>query len=51
MVGHILADAMDWVPTFVKPGVSTLAIDTEVEALFSRRGATPVFKAYLRPST
>jgi methionyl aminopeptidase len=44
--GHILADALDWLPTFVRPGVSTLAIDTEVEALIRLRGATPAFKGY-----
>jgi methionyl aminopeptidase len=37
---------MDWLPTFVKPGVSTLAINMEVEALIRRRGATPAFKGY-----
>jgi methionyl aminopeptidase len=44
--GHVLADVMDWLPTFVKPGVSTEAIDTEVEARIRRRGATPAFKGY-----
>ena len=44
--GHILADVMDRLPAFVKPGVSTLEIDTEVEALVRRRGATPAFKGY-----
>jgi methionyl aminopeptidase len=44
--GRILADVMDWLPTFVEPGVSTLAIDAEVEALIRRRGATPAFKGY-----
>jgi methionyl aminopeptidase len=44
--GHILADVMDWLPTFVKPGVSTLAIDAEVEARIRRHGATPAFKGY-----
>ena len=45
--GRILAEVMDWLPTFVKPGVSTLAIDTEVEAHIRRRGARPAFKGYL----
>jgi methionyl aminopeptidase len=45
--GHILADVMDWLPAFVKPGVSTLAIDAEVEAFIRRRGARPAFKGYL----
>jgi methionyl aminopeptidase len=44
--GHILADVVDWLPTFVKPGVSTLAIDTEVETIIHRRGARPAFKGY-----
>jgi methionyl aminopeptidase len=44
--GHILADVMGWLPTIVKPGVSTLAIDAEVEALIRLRGATPAFKGY-----
>jgi methionyl aminopeptidase len=44
--GHVLAEVMDWLPAFVKPGVSTLAIDTHVEALIRRRGATPAFKGY-----
>jgi methionyl aminopeptidase len=44
--GRILADVMAWLPTFVKPGVSTLAIDTSVEALIRRRGARPAFKGY-----
>jgi len=44
--GHILADVMGWLPTIVKPGVSTLEIDTEVEALIRLRGATPAFKGY-----
>ena len=44
--GRILADVMGWLPTVVKPGVSTLAIDAEVEALIRLRGATPAFKGY-----
>jgi methionyl aminopeptidase len=45
--GSILADVMDWLPMFVRPGVSTLAIDAKVEALIRRRGAAPAFKGYL----
>jgi methionyl aminopeptidase len=45
--GQILAEVMDRLPAVVKAGVSTLAIDTEVEALIRRRGATPAFKGYL----
>jgi methionyl aminopeptidase len=44
--GSILADVMDWLPMFVRPGVSTLAIDTKVEALIRRHGAAPAFKGY-----
>ena len=44
--GSILADVMDWLPMFVRPGVFTLAIDTKVEALIRRRGAAPAFKGY-----
>jgi methionyl aminopeptidase len=44
--GHILADVLDRLPTFVKAGVSTLAIDREVEARIRRSGATPAFKGY-----
>jgi methionyl aminopeptidase len=45
--GQILAEVMDRLPAVVKPGVSTLAIDTEAEALIRQRGATPAFKGYL----
>jgi len=44
--GQILAELMAWLPTFVKPGLSTLAIDSEMEALIRRQGATPAFKGY-----
>jgi methionyl aminopeptidase len=44
--GQVLADVMDWLPTFVRAGVSTLALDTQVEAMIRRRGATPAFKGY-----
>jgi methionyl aminopeptidase len=44
--GRILADVMAWLPSFVRPGLSTLAIDTDVEAFIRRRGATPAFKGY-----
>jgi methionyl aminopeptidase len=45
--GQILAEVMARLPAVVKPGVSTLAIDTEAEVLIRRRGATPAFKGYL----
>jgi methionyl aminopeptidase len=44
--GHILADVMDWLPDFVKPGMSTLEIDTEVERFLEAQGARPAFKGY-----
>lgn len=44
--GRILADVLEWLPTLMRPGVSTLAIDAEVEALIRLRGATPAFKGY-----
>lgn len=44
--GRILAEAMAMLRDLVKPGVSTLEIDREVEALIHRRGARPAFKGY-----
>ena len=44
--GQILAELMAWLPTFVKPGLSTLALDSELETLIRRQGATPAFKGY-----
>jgi methionyl aminopeptidase len=44
--GRILADVVGCLPLFVKPGVSTLAIDREVEARIRRRRAVPAFKGY-----
>jgi methionyl aminopeptidase len=45
--GVILAEVMDWLPMFVRPGVSTQAIDTKVESRIRRQGAAPAFKGYL----
>jgi methionyl aminopeptidase len=44
--GHILADVLDRLRTSVKPGVSTLEIDTDVEQFIRSRGARPAFKGY-----
>ena len=38
---HILADLMEHLRTTVRPGMSTLAIDEEVEAFITERGAAP----------
>src|SRR5437667_6560968 len=44
--GHILADAMERLRASVRPGVSTLEVDEEVEAFILRHGALPAFKGY-----
>ncbi len=44
--GHVLADVMDHLRAFVKPGLSTLEIDEEVEGFIRDRGAQPAFKGY-----
>ncbi len=44
--GQILADVMEMLRGFVKPGLSTLEIDEEVEELIVARGAKPAFKGY-----
>ena len=44
--GHILADVMDRLRETVKPGLSTLEIDEDVEAFIRSRGAVPAFKGY-----
>ncbi|MBI4638443.1 MAG: type I methionyl aminopeptidase [Candidatus Rokubacteria bacterium] len=44
--GHILAEVMDLLREFVRPGMSTLEIDEEVESFLARCGATPAFKGY-----
>ena len=44
--GHILADVMDRLRELVKPGLSTLEIDEDVEAFIRSRGAVPAFKGY-----
>ena len=44
--GHILADVMERLRTSVKPGLSTLEIDADVEDFICGRGAKPAFKGY-----
>ncbi len=44
--GQILADVMEMLRGFVKPGLSTLEIDEEVEGFIVARGAQPAFKGY-----
>jgi methionyl aminopeptidase len=44
--GHILADVIDRLRTTVKPGLSTLEIDEDVEAFIVKRGARAAFKGY-----
>ena len=44
--GHILADVVDALRAAVRPGVSTLELDEEVESFIRARGATPAFKGY-----
>ena len=44
--GQILAQAMGRLRDLVKPGVSTLEIDREVEEFIRSRGAKPAFKGY-----
>lgn len=44
--GRILAEVMAHLGKMVKPGVSTLEVDREVEELIAARGARPAFKGY-----
>lgn len=44
--GHILSDLMDRLREVVKPGMSTLEVDEDVEAFITARGAKPAFKGY-----
>jgi methionyl aminopeptidase len=44
--GRVLVAAMRICREMAKPGVSTLEIDQEVEALIRKRGARPAFKGY-----
>ena len=44
--GRILAEVVAELRALVKPGISTLEIDREVEEFICSRGATPAFKGY-----
>jgi methionyl aminopeptidase len=44
--GHILSEVMQRLRTTVKPGLSTLEIDEDVEEFIRARGARPAFKGY-----
>lgn len=44
--GHILADVMQRLETVVRPGITTLEIDEEVEEFITSRGAATAFKGY-----
>ena len=44
--GHILHAVMDRLRTTVKPGMSTLEIDVDVEEFIRSHGAIPAFKGY-----
>ncbi len=44
--GRILAEVVAELRTLVKPGISTLEIDREVEEFICSRGAKPAFKGY-----
>jgi len=44
--GHILADVVELIRGFAKPGMSTLEVDEEVEAFIREQGAVPAFKGY-----
>ncbi len=44
--GHILAGVVQRLRGFVRPGMSTLEIDEDVEAYIHREGAAPAFKGY-----
>ena len=44
--GHVLSDVIEHLRGFVKPGLSTLEIDEDVEGFIAARGAKPAFKGY-----
>jgi methionyl aminopeptidase len=44
--GHILAEVVERLRTSVKPGMSTLEIDEDVEEFIRSQGATSAFKGY-----
>lgn len=47
--GRVVAIVHEDMKTFVKPGISTLDIDTRVEAIIRSEGATPSFLNYGEP--
>jgi len=47
--GKIVAEALRLCRAMARPGVRTLEINTAVEALYQRYGATPLFKNYPGP--
>jgi methionyl aminopeptidase len=44
--GHVLAEVVERLRGSVKPGMSTLEIDEDVEEFIRAKGATPAFKGY-----
>ena len=44
--GHILADVTERLRAGVKPGLTTLEVDEDVESFITSRGAKPAFKGY-----
>ena len=44
--GHILAGVVERLRGFVRPGMTTLEVDEDVEAYIHREGAAPAFKGY-----
>ena len=44
--GQVLADVVEMLRGFVRPGMSTLEVDEEVEAFIRERDAVPAFKGY-----
>jgi methionyl aminopeptidase len=44
--GKVVIEALNICRALAKPGVRTIEIDQAVEAVYARRGATPLFKGY-----
>jgi methionyl aminopeptidase len=44
--GHIVAEVHLLIRSLAKPGVSTLFLDEQAEALIVKAGASPTFKGY-----
>ena len=44
--GHVLAGVVERLRGFVRPGMTTLEIDEDIEAYIHREGAAPAFKGY-----